>query len=211
MVVHFPDHCNTYGSLFAYCLGKDILQSWFHSSFFTLSCWRHRSHHGHFTKPPLHYALRSIGAAALRILKFSLSFSSHPNISDVNFTLVPHFIHIQIFWIDLVGPKWTYIVIPFKFKCKQIEKKVGVEFWQIWWDIWKLIISDSRSFFSYIRGCFSQKKLKSKYLSNYRNVNFETCFVCKNTPFTFFFILLLPFLIFGYVYLGYTFGGLREL
>ena len=38
MVVHFPDHCNTYGSLFAYCLGKDMLQPWFHSSFFTLFC-----------------------------------------------------------------------------------------------------------------------------------------------------------------------------
>ena len=39
--------------------------------------------------------------AAIGILKLFLSFYSHPNISDVNFSLVLHFMFVQIFQIYL--------------------------------------------------------------------------------------------------------------
>ena len=51
---------------------------------------------------PMHFALRSMGAVAKRILELCLSFSPHPNISDGNFKLVPHCI-----CIDLLGSKST--------------------------------------------------------------------------------------------------------
>ena len=62
--------------------------------------------------------VKANGEEALEISELCLSFYSHPNISDGNFILVPHFNCTQIFQIDLSRPKWTYFDFPFQFHCK---------------------------------------------------------------------------------------------
>ena len=49
--------------------------------------------------------VKANGEEALGISELCLSFYSHPNISDGNFILVPHFNCTQIFQIDLSRPK----------------------------------------------------------------------------------------------------------
>ena len=59
-------------------------------------------------KTPMHYGIRAMGTMTLRIWELCLSFPTHPNISDGNFNLAPHFFHMQIFQINEKGVSWAW-------------------------------------------------------------------------------------------------------
>ena len=44
----------------------------------------------------MHYGIRAMGAMSIRISELCLSFSPHINISDGNFNIVHHFLHLNI-------------------------------------------------------------------------------------------------------------------
>ena len=68
---------------------------------------------------------------AIEIPEHCLSFYSHPNISDVNFILVPHFNRTQIFQIDLSRLKKKHILIFLLISLQNVRKKGRVELCQI--------------------------------------------------------------------------------
>ena len=55
------------------------------------------------------------------ILELCLSSYSHPNISDGNFSLVPHFIFVQVFQIYLWGQSGHIKDFPFYFKAHETK------------------------------------------------------------------------------------------